>query len=271
MNMGIARMKTVWTTCLVLLTLAAPVLAYETADEAYKDALTKYKAKKYEEARAAAKEAVTLTPSHVRAQYLIGDTFKRQGKYEEARAEYTKATGMEDGRLEDRLVAQIRIADTFMEERNFKKGMEAYTVVRDGDWGKYSKQAKHKGQFGIALALTRSREYKKAIAEYEKVLVLSPNDMYSHYQIGRCYLNLKDLVKAREVYEKVSAMEEKRPRWTTLAMIDLGEISAKEKKFDEARTWLTKVIETPKASKSYQKRAQQLMDRLSKKEEAEKE
>lgn len=78
----------------------------------------------------------------------------------------------------------------------------------------------------LAEGYTKSKDYKKALAFYEKMIKVDSTDIFAHMQIANIYENMKDYDKAIEKYKEII----RKDSTEILPYVRLGNIYYKEKK-----------------------------------------
>jgi len=92
----------------------------------------------------------------------------------------------------------------------------------------------------LAEGYAKSKDYKKAIIFYEKMIKADSNDIFSYTQIADLYLEMKDYDKALEKYKEVI----KKDSLNIPAYIRIGKLYYNEKrKYKEAKHYLYKALE----------------------------
>lgn len=92
----------------------------------------------------------------------------------------------------------------------------------------------------LAEGYAKSKDYKKAITFYEKMIKADSNDIFSYTQIADLYLEMKDYDKALEKYKEVI----KKDSLNIPAHIRIGKLYYNEKrKYKEAKHYLYKALE----------------------------
>ncbi|MDP2923692.1 MAG: tetratricopeptide repeat protein [Candidatus Omnitrophota bacterium] len=82
------------------------------------------------------------------------------------------------------------------------------------------------------------KQYKEAIAEFEKALQIDPNHATALYLLGRTYFSLAQYQRALEYYQKVLQAA---PNYVE-AYIDMGNISVSLNRFEEAVAYFNKAL-----------------------------
>lgn len=92
----------------------------------------------------------------------------------------------------------------------------------------------------LAEGYTKSKDYKRAIAFYEKMIKTDSTDLFSYFQIANIYEKMGEYDKAIERYKLLL----KKDSSYISAYINIGKIYYKEKKnFKEAKKYLNKALE----------------------------
>ncbi len=100
----------------------------------------------------------------------------------------------------------------------------------------------------LAEGYIKSKDYKKAITFYEKMIKADSNDIFSYTQIADLYLKMKDYAKALETYKIVI----KKDSLNIPAYIRIGKLYYDEKrKYKEAKQYLYKALELSIESSLY--------------------
>ena len=108
---------------------------------------------------------------------------------------------------------------------------------------------KHKlirtAHLGFGWAVHNQEEYPEAIASYEKVVKDGIRDdagARAQFLLGECYLEQKQLVKARTEFSKVEVLYAF-PLWQSKALYEMGRAFAQDNQDVEARKVFMQLIE----------------------------
>jgi tetratricopeptide (TPR) repeat protein len=97
---------------------------------------------------------------------------------------------------------------------------------------------------GLAIIASRQKEWEEARTQFEKLLSLDPQDVGTHTNLARVYLELGDLPKAEE---HADFAVRARPR-DEAALFVLGQVRLSSGKLDDAKAAYDKIVENnPKA------------------------
>jgi tetratricopeptide (TPR) repeat protein len=113
------------------------------------------------------REAVALDPNSDKAYYMLGRAYSRRGNLEEALQSFQKAAG-------------LRADPSYFLNLGKALSKSAYSVEPDGD---------------------------RAIAAYERALALDPSYAEAHLELGRLFVQMKNLEKARTELQKAVELE----------------------------------------------------------------
>ena len=169
------------------------VLPQDTApvDRLLDEALSHYRARRYVEAEALAREALALQPRDARIWNMLGISLRRRGRSEEAIACYREALeiaptspgpwsnlghALKDLKLIDSAIACHRHALTL--------------VLSD---------ASHHHDLGVAL--TAAGRHGEALQEFHQAVALSPDNPRLRWDRGLAYLHLGDFARGWADYE----------------------------------------------------------------------
>jgi S1-C subfamily serine protease/cytochrome c-type biogenesis protein CcmH/NrfG len=127
--------------------------------------------------------------------------------------------------------------DLYVFIEDFKKAEDLYKTIRERF---DSDSLLNTLSSSLAMAYSTSKDYKKALMFYEKMLKLDTTDIFIHFQIANTYELMKKYKKAIKGYEDVI----RRDSSYTQAYIQLGKIYyEKYEDYDEADRYLTTALE----------------------------
>ena len=127
--------------------------------------------------------------------------------------------------------------DLYVFVEDFKKAEDLYKSIRERF---DSDSLLNTLSSSLAMAYSTSKDYKKALMFYEKMLKLDTTDVFIYFQIANTYELMKKYKKAIKGYEDVI----RRDSSYTQAYIELGKIYyEKYEDYDEADRYLTTALE----------------------------
>jgi len=127
--------------------------------------------------------------------------------------------------------------DLYVFVEDFKKAEDLYKSIRERF---DSDSLLNTLSSSLAMAYSTSKDYKKALMFYEKMLKLDTTDVFIYFQIANTYELMKKYKKAIKGYKDVI----KRDSSYTLAYIELGKIYYKKyEDYEEADKYLTMALE----------------------------
>ena len=127
--------------------------------------------------------------------------------------------------------------DLYVFIEDFKKAEDLYKTIRERF---DSDSLLNTLSSSLATAYSTSKDYKKALMFYEKMLKLDTTDVFIYFQIANTYELMKKYKKAIKGYEDVI----RRDSSYTQAYIELGKIYyEKYEDYDEADRYLTTALE----------------------------
>ncbi|MEE2706545.1 MAG: tetratricopeptide repeat protein [Planctomycetota bacterium] len=141
----------------------------------------------------------------------------------------------------------MRLAETQNLTAQHKESQESYRVFLE----RYKKsQWLRNARYGMAFALEKQEQYKKAIGEYGQLLSREGDNplkmdkwmVQARYQIGECYYNLREYDKAMAEFVSVDANAQGYPDWQAKAVLEMGRILVSKGKRSEALTRMQEVI-----------------------------
>ena len=165
-----------------------------------------------------------------------------------ARAHYLAAHGLKKN-VPQPLAESIlmRLAETQNLTGQHKQAEKSYRLFmqrfRDSRWVRNAR-------YGMAYAMEKQQNYKKAIGEYMRLL---PRDnqkkqkvdlwmVKARYQIGECYFNLREYDKAMAEFVSVDANYRRYPQWQAKAVLEMGRILLTRDKKEDAMGRMKEVI-----------------------------
>ncbi|MDX1565241.1 MAG: tetratricopeptide repeat protein, partial [Phycisphaeraceae bacterium] len=125
-------------------------------------------------------------------------------------------------------------------EKNYRKFLQHH---RESRWIRNAR-------YGMAYAMEKQQNYKKAIGEYMQLL---PRDnqkkqkvdlwmVKARYQIGECYFNLREYDKAMAEFVSVDANYRRYPQWQAKAVLEMGRVLLAQNKKEDAEGRMKEVI-----------------------------
>ncbi len=93
-------------------------------------------------------------------------------------------------------------------------------------------------RLGLARSLIAEKKYPEALVEFKRVENAAPNNPDVLYALGLLALDSKDYASAEKYLKNVLAHE---PRDRNLVFLYLAQVMEEQKRFGEARSWLTQV------------------------------
>ncbi len=213
----------------------------------------------YAQAAKALERSVSLNPNVPEAQHALAQAYLEQGRYEQARERERAAQARFAGDIY--LPAQIGIAESFRRQGRFDEAIAAFNTVLDTDpnsaeayvglgrtaadqrdWqaaiGYYNRAialdptaaAPH---FWLGQALVEQGYYNRALDEFDVVLQIDPEYVEAYYGAGRAYAQLALLTTADDPAQAASYTEQaqtmlnealkRRPSYG-LALLERGQI-----------------------------------------------
>ena len=127
--------------------------------------------------------------------------------------------------------------DLYVFIEDFKKAEDLYITIKERF---DSDSLLNTLSSSLAKAYSTSKDYKKALTFYKKMLKLDTSDVFIYYQIANTYEMMKKYKKAITGYKDVL----KRDSNYTEAYVQLGQIYFKKyKNYDKAKRYLTEALE----------------------------
>ena len=127
--------------------------------------------------------------------------------------------------------------DLYVFIEDFKKAEDLYITIKERF---DSDSLLNTLSSSLASAYSTSKDYKKALTFYKKMLKLDTSDVFIYYQIANTYEMMKKYKKAITGYKDVL----KRDSNYTEAYVQLGQIYFKKyKNYDKAKRYLTEALE----------------------------
>ncbi|MGH2576031.1 MAG: trypsin-like peptidase domain-containing protein, partial [Ignavibacteria bacterium] len=133
----------------------------------------------------------------------------------------------------DSFIVYQELMDLYVYTENFEKAEQHYKNIRE----KFQNDSLlNLLSSSLASAYSTSKDYKKALLFYDKMLKLDTNDVYIYFQVASIYEKMDNNKKAIREYEKLI---KKDPNYTQ-AYIQLGAIYyEKLKDYEKAKKYLT--------------------------------
>lgn len=141
----------------------------------------------------------------------------------------------------------LRLGETQNMTGQHKEAQDSYNkFLKQYRESKWTRNA----QYGVAFAIEKQQNYKKAIGEYAKLM---PTDdkrkvkmdkwlVQGRYQIGECYFNLQQYDKAMAEFASVDANGRGYPDWQAKAVLEMGRIMLSLNKQDDALARMKEVL-----------------------------
>jgi len=256
----------------VMIGMAVAVIFYTSfvASADIKLGQTLMQQKKYAEAREEfLKDMPNLKGKEAaRIQLMIASTYNNEKKYAEARKEYEKVLEIEgatDGQKAQALLAIGRIVRT--QEKNTDEARKYFSKVLElsgaGDDNKGS------AQLEIAATYWEDKNYEQTIKEATKVTQIEGAAPLTKNRallfIARGHKALKNYPEALKFYMDFSANETS-PSYLAEAHLAIGEIYFLDKKYQNAREYLSKLLVDEKIPNAYKSAAHLFIARSYKEE-----
>ena len=149
--------------------------------------------------------AIRLKPDYAEARYNLGTALERQGRIEDAEAEYRRVLELDPGqpRAVDRLTAIAHDRASAMLERGLQledagRLSEAEAAYRSGVRFDPRRAGLHRA---LGRALQKSGRRHEAVAAYLQVLALDPSSFETHNDLGVLYAQAEDFRSAARHFE----------------------------------------------------------------------
>ena len=187
----------------LFLCLAAPVLAQVSPESAqkYQEGQELFQKRRHQDAIKAFEEAVKIDGKNAQAYQAIGITYQKLKDWQKAiEAHQMAATVKPDYAAAYYAVGEVqfqRLHDYEAAEKNFKKVLGIDPGFQEGKAQQYLKAA-YLRQGGIYF---RSRNYRKAVEQYENASQLDPSDASAFYNLGLAHKAARNSRKARETLQ----------------------------------------------------------------------
>lgn len=155
-----------------------------------------------DEAKAACRKALSISPSSAEAHNNAANVFRDQGETEDAEAEYRKALSLKPGLLE----ARYNLGNLLMGQKRYK---EAASELHAAAAGRPTEPLYH---YSLGVALRKLEHYPDARMALERALQLQPDNADTHLELGRVYRELNEYDKAKASFEQTLALRPESPK-----------------------------------------------------------
>ena len=155
-------------------------------------------AKLPDKAVAAASRLVELDPKNADAQFNLGYMLIKQKKFALAADVFQKVIEIDPG-ME---YAYLQLGYCYTQLKQFQNATNVYTKLVE------ILPENADAWMGIAIGLMQQKKWDPAVEPLQKVIELKPDNGNAYYNLGICYLNLKDNFSAREIWEKLKAIDQ---------------------------------------------------------------
>lgn len=162
------------------------------AIDAFNQAATFIREKKYDEATAELNKSITLDNTIYQAYYYLGVIYFEQGKFQEAIEPLTKATTLNPG-----YANSYRLLAAVYEKLGDKAQAEKFTKLAQEKGGKTAPDAYNEG-----IAAFNAGDMDKAIQAFDEALKLDEKFSPAYYQLGLSYVNKGENEKAVAAFKK---------------------------------------------------------------------
>ncbi len=171
----------------------------EEADKYYKAILFMYdKAGDHEKAIEAARSIIELKPDSMGDIYNLGLMYQKQKRYDEAIKTFNEVLAINPADE----YSSSNIGYIYYIQKKYNKSIAAFK--------KFVELAPDKadGWFYIGLCYMQIKKYESALEPLKKTIELQPNYSNGHaiYNLAICYLNLHDNYSAKELLNKLTAI-----------------------------------------------------------------
>ncbi|MBI2775300.1 tetratricopeptide repeat protein [Candidatus Dependentiae bacterium] len=161
--------------------------------EGYNNLASFFIAKKdYENAEKMLQVALQLRPYYGKAYFNYGKMYMDQGKYDQALQSFRDACTKGDL---DNVAGFTVLASMAMAMQKYQDGILAYQKLLEFDPTSYDHT------FNLAYAYTMNQQYPEAIQIYRFLVNRNVNDGRSWYNMGECYVRIKDLQSALDSFQ----------------------------------------------------------------------
>jgi Flp pilus assembly protein TadD len=151
-----------------------------------------FKKENYGEAAAAFQKYLELRPNDAEAHANLGLTYGQLGMTDKSEAEYQTSLAL-DGNAN----AAFGLAKLYYEQNKLDAALEHIRKAIQKD----SKSAAYYNLQGVIF--NQMHRYTDALPSFQAALQYAPDDIYVIINLGIAHINIKELVKAREIFEKV--------------------------------------------------------------------
>jgi TolA-binding protein len=137
----------------------------------------------------------------------------------------------------------MRLAEMQLQTGDFKSATKTYSgflhMFRESQW-------RRNAQFGVAYAMERGGNSKRAADQYRKLIGDKDEvDLWmvrARYQLGECYFNLRQYEKALEYFVYVEVNYRRYPSWQAKSVMEMGRVLIAQGKDAQGRERLKTVI-----------------------------
>lgn len=111
--------------------------------------------------------------------------------------------------------------------------------MHNGERRNVVRKANENREYSIGMKLYKEKRFGEAIEHLGNHLRKNPNDIKVKFTMAKCYVRIYENDKAKALVEEILDVDEK----NSYALIQLGEIKVKEKKYSEAENLFKQVLE----------------------------
>jgi tetratricopeptide (TPR) repeat protein len=151
-----------------------------------------FKKKNYGEAATAFEKYLVLRPNDAGAHASLGLVYGLLGMGDKSEAEFRSSLTI-DGNAD----AAFGLAKLYYEQNKLEAALEHIRIAIQ----KNSKSAAYFNLQGVIL--NQMHRYADALPSFHAALQYAPDDVYVTINLGIAYINIKELAKARELFEKL--------------------------------------------------------------------
>lgn len=173
------------------------------------------------------KNALAERPDHLWARQNLADIYLRQGKVQEAIVEYKKAIQSRPDALELYIFLQKAIELQGFPKEKILKVLEEGNILQRINM--FYDTNNLSPSYYVGVELLKQKEYDKAIAQFQKIIALSPDSLNTLINLGVAYRAKGEPEKAILSYERaLKVAPEIIPARYNLAMVLMAETRFKE-------------------------------------------
>ena len=132
------------------------------------------------------RKQIAVHPESAQAHYELGNQYLSRGQFAAARDSYERATELRP----DLWMAWINIGASYFAQEDYGLARRAFTHAVDGIGGRDAfRTADARARYNRALVLMRQNENAEAAKDLEAALLVFPNHMAAHANLGFIYRN----------------------------------------------------------------------------------